>query len=541
MRAFLVNSLVFLFCCAYANGQVYFLDEHFNTAASLPPTMTGSGGFSALSSAGNYGRDAPSLQFRINGQFIQHGPWASAADQVSFFHKCLTSSGSSFLVEESVNGSAWTSVGTVVTITTGATYSAPLLSTSRYIRMSFTLAAAGAFVMVDDFRVRKTATLCTTPPRLLELLISACGTCESSNEFVFFDTGGNPMPLQYLEIVSQGSPAGGCAYGGNGPGDNTTVNWTLSGAYTVAQNNYIANLNLWAGCPGVFVPIPPGNVIPAGKRAIAFMGAIPDATYNFSSICSLGTVYILFATQAVCTPGHYGNNGCASSCNRFLTLFNHQTGCVDNQQYTASSSTLPNGNGYIFVPPVIGHTIGASCSFLILSAKIKSLIAREENGKVQLNWITLSEENMREYVVQRSGDDMHFKSIGSVYSLNSTGEEHYSFWDTEPQQGRNYYRLVMWEWNDNQEFSHIVEADFSRRNSPFVIINDGYNISLRANSDIFGSRLTIYSASGQIFFDKVINLAVGSVVTISSVQFPPGIYFIYVSESSFDVMKMLVR
>ncbi len=541
MRQFLLNTLVFLFCCAYAQGQVYFLDEHFNSAPAVPATMTGSSPLNSLTSVSNYGRNSPSLQFRVTGQYIQYGPWASAADQVSFFHKCTTGGASTFLVEESLDGFVWTTVGTAMTITTAATFTAPLLSTSRYLRLTFTLGIGLAYTMIDDLRVRQATTLCTVPPRLLELLVNGtCGTCEGAEEFVFFDTGGNPFDIRYMELVSQTVYAGGCAYGGNGTGDNLNTNWVLSGAYTAAQNNYIANLNLWAGCAGVFVPVPPGNVLPAGVRSIAFTGANPTAPYNFSSICSLGTVYILFADQTNCN-GKYANGACSSNCTRYLTLFNHLTGCVDNQQYFASPTSTTAGNGYIFVDPGIGYTTTATCSFLILSAKLKLFNLSEQSGSIQLNWTTVSEENMREYVVQRSDDGIQFKTIGNVYSLNSTSEENYSFTDGNPLRGKNYYRLILREWNDHQEFSHIVEMDYGSKQLPFTIVNDGQNVVLKSNSDIFGRRLTIYSASGQKFYDRMINLPVGSIESISSSSFSSGIYFIQVSESNFDVMKLLIR
>lgn len=528
MKLCLLNTVILLFCCNLAKGQVYFLDEHFNSAPAVPAGLTGSGGaFSSVSGTSNYGRNSPAIEFVNNGQILQYGPWASAADQISFFHKALTGGGSTLLVQESADGLSWTIVTTVNTITTAATCAASLLSSSRYIRITLTLVPA-CYVIVDDLRIRKLTALCDAPVKILQLLINgSCASCEGSNEFVYFQTGGNPLDVRYMELVSQTVSAGGCAYGGNGSGDNLNTNWVLSGAYSVLQNNYIANLNLWAGCPGVFVPVPPGNVIPSDSKVIAFTGATPDATYNFGSICSVGTIYVVFANQVHC-GGKYANSSCALNCTRYLTLFNHLTGCVDNEQYMANSVNTTAGNGYIFAGSNIGYTSTATCTFLVLSSKLKSFIGHQNVSGIDLEWTTLMEENMNDYDVERSSDGKNFQAIAKVNSINAQAEWSYTFIDNSPEIGRNYYRLKMNDWNNNEEFSQVIEVNFLESHAPFSVIISKDNVLLKSNSDMVGQRVSICNTSGQLLFDKIMTLQANSYEIISGDLFPFGLYFLFV-------------
>jgi len=416
---------------------------------------SGGSSFGAVSGIGNFGRNAPSMTFNGSGQYIQYGPWTGTADLMSFFMKGSTSAASFFVVQQSVDGFTWTSAGTAVSITTGATYSAPLFATSRYVRISFNLNAT-CNVYVDDLRIRSATNACTENIQLLQVLINGgCGSCEGSEEFVYFATGSNALDIEYLELVSQTAPAGGCAYGGNGPGDNLNTNWVLNANYTALQTNYIANLNLWASCPDVFVPVPVNNIIPPGARVLAFTGALPTSPYNFDQLCGLGTVYVIFADQIECA-GKYANASCSANCQRYLTLFNHQTGCMDNRQYVASPVTTYAGDTYVFVGNNIGYAFTSNCSFLIVPVVFESFSGEWKGTHVELNWKTASEELLHLFVVERSSDGINYYTLDEVYPSNNFLGDNYSFLDDSPAFGVNYYRLRVENSNGSTEYSPLL-------------------------------------------------------------------------------------
>ncbi len=521
-------------------SQTYILDEHFNSAPTVPTSLSGTGApFGSSSTNSNYGRKAPSFQLKANAQTLQYGPWTGNADHISFYHKGLSGAGSDVVVEESVDGTNWTLVDTADVITTSATFDADLLNNSRYVRLTLLLAAT-CYTYIDDLRIRAQTDWCASPLRLLEVLINgSCAACEGANEFVYFDTGSNSLDINYFELVSQTVAVGGCSYGGNGAGDNPNTNWVLNSNHSAGEVAYIANLNLWAGCAGVFVMVPPNNTIPSGSRVLAFTGALPDATYNFSSICSLGTVYVIFATQTDC-GGKYANAGCSSNCARYLTIFNHQYGCLDNEMYYANPVNTAAANAYLFEGANIGYTSTANCSFLLMSSNIKKFTAERLNDFVQLKWITLSEEFVVGYIIERSEDGIHFEAIGEVLSLNSTSEMTYEFSDREASDQIDYYRLKIITLNETPQYSDLAVV-------PARFLNDEFEIFQNRNAIIIGPgnedalvEICIFNSLGQNVFGRKAMLATDNPFVIEKSGLETGLHVITIHSEKTGMSKKII-
>jgi hypothetical protein len=336
---------------------------------------------------------------------------------------------------------------------------------------------------------------------LLQVLINGgCGSCEGAEEFVYFETGNNDLDIGYLELVSQTVPAGGCAYGGNGPSDNLNTNWVLHADYSAAQLNYISNLNLWASCGGVFVPVPSTNVIPAGARVLAFTAATPTATYNFDQLCSLGTVYVIFADQVNC-GGKYTNAGCSSNCTRYLTLFNHLTGCVDNQQYFASPVATNAGDVYVFAGSSIGYGFNWLCSFLVLPVEIESIYTEPAASFMGLHWSTSSEFAVKQFVVERSPDNQLFEEIGEVSATNLISGSDYSFRDERPFFGLNYYRLRIENENGTADYSPHISAHYNAHRPLLARVTENELVisGLPFNQQI---GLSVYTMDGRLLLER---------------------------------------
>lgn len=520
-------------------AQVYILDEQFNSAPAVPASLSGTGGpFGSITAASNYGRNAPALTLNATGQTLRYGPWSGTADHVSFYHKGTTGAGSIMLVEESEDGNTWTTVASVVAITTAATWDGDLQPSSHFLRITFTLQGA-CNVYLDDLRIRNATNACDENIQLLQVLINGgCGSCEGSEEFIYFDTGGNSMNIQYFELVSQTVPTGGNSYGGNGPINNLNTNWVLSANYTALQTNYIANLNLWAGCPGVFVPVPANNTIPAHARVIAFTGAAPTATYNMSSICEMGTIYVIFADQTNC-GGKYANNSCSSNCTRFITLFNHQTGCIDNQEYQANPSNTSAGNGYIFVEPNIGYTTTANCSFLVLSVEFASVTATQENDRVAIRWTTLSEERVSHFEIERSRDGFHFEKIGNASCENAALGSSYAFMDEKPLPGLAYYRIRAINLNGVSDYSDMAAVKI-QTTAIRLIVRDG-ELEVIGDQPRSGE-LVVYNSAGFVCYThSQMTQTTGWTLLICTRSWAKGVYFLTIHGSEISGSRFFVE
>ena len=91
-----------------------------------------------------------------------------------------------------------------------------------------------------------------------------------------------------------------------------------------------------------------------------------------------------------------------------------------------------------------------------LPVTLSSFKVTKENNQAALNWITTSEKNSERFEIERSADAKTWRAIGTMAAIeNSTENADYSYTDTEPIQGVNYYRLKMIDRDQTFAYSGI--------------------------------------------------------------------------------------
>ncbi len=524
------------------HGQTYILDEQFSTAPALPTGFSGNAVFGSNSSVNNFGRNAPSLQFLTNGQTLTYGPWIGPADAVSFYYKTNSTGGSSLTVEQSADAISWSNVGTCSIITTSATWAGTLNNSSRYIRITLTLVGSSK-PYIDDLRIRSATNACAGNFKLIRALINGnCAQCEDANEFVDFNTGNNPLNVAYFELVNPYVvPVGaiGGAYGGNGFSDNQNVNWVNGGAYSAYQLDYISNLNLLAGC-NVFVPAPSDNIIPPNSRVIAITGAVPDATYNLNDMCGLGTVYVLFATRNICptSSGKYANAGCSTNCTRFLSVFNHLSGCSDVRSYIASPISTSSGALYVFEGPLVGYVGNISCLALTLPAGFISFTGEQADDVVSLYWTVSQDEDVMSYEVQRSADNVDYQVCRELPAEVATGAVSYQIQDIPAVNfsPNYYYRIKLIKRNGAAVYSDAVSIS---NGFAWNACRKGLDELLIFSPESTEVTLEVYDMNGRCTEKMNLSLEQGSNV-VSDLDFPSGVSCCVLSRSGELLLRQLL-
>jgi uncharacterized delta-60 repeat protein len=88
--------------------------------------------------------------------------------------------------------------------------------------------------------------------------------------------------------------------------------------------------------------------------------------------------------------------------------------------------------------------------------------AQKQTSKVMLQWQTSSEENVKQFVIERSNDGKTYKAIGTVAATgNSNTTKNYSFADQSPfMSSLNYYRLLMQDVDGNYKYSKVLTIKF---------------------------------------------------------------------------------
>jgi hypothetical protein len=557
MKGFIQCGFLFIACAgtfivqAQSASTAYFVDEGF-----LAGPSTSNAGFTlsvggTYTGGGNFGRNSPSIQLSSSTDYIQYGPWAGSADHISFLYKGQSATPGTISVQESSNGTTWTTVsGSPVTpITTGATFDASLLSTSRYIKISYTKTANNT--MLDDLRIRKANKFSgSNHINILEELINGgCGTCEGYNEFVYFETGDSSLDIHYLEIVNPTMTygAGNLAFGGDGTtgtgnNNNTNVNWILNGSLSSAQTNYTGGLNTTAGC-ALFVNIPASNIIPQYSKVIAFTGCCPDASYNFSGMCSsigtYGQVYVIYADESSgCSgSGKYGNS-CASNCTRFLTLFNHKTGDLSNKSFTAPAST-GNGGAWDFVS---NSATATGCNtFIVLPVRLTAFKAEEKNSSAQIDFTTATEENVKQFILSRSYDAVDYVPFASVRATNTRENHNYQVTDNELNRtsGIVYYRLEEEDINGITKELGVYSLPLGTSPDGTIVSGTASGIFLRTANPV--KLIELYSPEGKrVFSEEIDNVPVSASIDMEFAG--RGVYFLKITDpNNSSVIRKVVR
>ena len=84
-----------------------------------------------------------------------------------------------------------------------------------------------------------------------------------------------------------------------------------------------------------------------------------------------------------------------------------------------------------------------------------NLKAFQHNSAINLDWNTASENNIKDYTVERSVDGKNFGSLATVPAGNLSAN-YYSYVDQKPASGSNYYRIANTDLNGNTKYSEIL-------------------------------------------------------------------------------------
>jgi hypothetical protein len=194
-----------------------------------------------------------------------------------------------------------------------------------------------------------------------------------------------------------------------------------------------------------------------------------------------------------------------------------------------NSAGSGQGNGYYKPQGTLsGYTqINSDGTLPIVLANFNAALV---NNVVNLTWSTFSELNFSHFVIERSGDQSTWSSIGTVQGQNSPTGANYSYTDNAPLHGNNYYRLKAVDIDNKYAFSdiqHVRTAILTGlRFGPNPAVNQlGVSFGSNISSNVF---LRLISLSGQVMQEKQLQNVSGSTVLLPVQDFPSGVYILQV-------------
>jgi len=541
-KVILIGFIQFIF--AFSFGQVYILDENFNSAPGV--TIVGLiGGPGFYNNVDNYGRDANSLAFNTTGQRITYNWSTLVPDLIQFGFKGQSGAGSTILVEESANGTVWTIVGNPTSITTYSVYSKSLLSTTRYVRLTFTKSTNN--VSFDDLKIRQAGN-CISSPILKWLNINgSCdfspSGCEGGHEFAYAKNGNSILNIDDLELsLPTGDGTGGNTIGPNAT--NATTRWVTNAGMSAAMIAYISSINAASGCSGNFLPITATGTVPANANMLLFIGSTPVFIFNFSTICPEGTIYVLFAEFGC--PGKFGNSSCSSNCNRGISISNTATGCINTYSYT-SGGFGSSGAGVLFNTNNNSPTsYGSGCNnFTPLPITLADFYAKPNESSVNLNWRVETEINVDHYIIERSTDGLNFAPISTVKSIAETNGYYnlnYSTLDYAPKNGVNYYRLVNVDKDGSTQYNKTIMVNFNQTHTSDVWVNQTEkDIIVSFEASFSNKTFYLMDMNGKKVGEyKNLNTEL-NYFTIDKLNLPKGLYVVGCLDAIMPPEKLLIN
>jgi len=162
-----------------------------------------------------------------------------------------------------------------------------------------------------------------------------------------------------------------------------------------------------------------------------------------------------------------------------------------------------------------------------LPVELMSFAGKVVKQHVQLTWETASEINNDFFKVERSSDTKSWEVIGHVEGNGTTDvEASYSFKDTQPDIGQNYYRLKQVDFDGGFEYSETVG----------VVLKTDHNFeitSLYPNPCGDQVNLVFTVPTQEVITCKVLDIA-GNTVYIRNLEAIPGNNQLRINTSSLD-------
>lgn len=214
---------------------------------------------------------------------------------------------------------------------------------------------------------------------------------------------------------------------------------------------------------------------------------------------------------------------------------------VDNLIFTKNTSpTYSELNSMLFSGNYLTLGEAAAAAAGVLPVTLTFFKADLFNKGVLLRWETASEINNEGFDILQSNNGVDWQMIGAMAG-NGTSQEaiQYSFFDENPTEGNNYYRLKQLDYDGNFEYSPVISVFLGNEvNSVDLFPNPSngvINLKTRDEESIKG--LKVWNGVGQLVYQAN---EFSSTIDISTLS--KGLYLVEVqSDRKASIQKIFFK
>ena len=247
--------------------------------------------------------------------------------------------------------------------------------------------------------------------------------------------------------------------------------------------------------------------------AINWMASYPSCGYSYKYSYPLGFYWFKNQGSNYDAPTYddlhlYGPNGTTNNGVNYDEL--------------QSISSFSGGSGAIILVPIT-----------LLPVDWLYFDGSTDNKNNYLSWGTESEERSAYFNVERSQDGFNFEKIGVVSANGQSSEpKHYTFDDTNPLTGPNYYRLELIDLDGQAIYSNIVLLNIRPKDLAYSFYpnpTDGFLYYEYESETKETLEIKVLDALGKLIAVKEHNSTLGNnSIPTNLNDYPPGTYMVRV-------------
>ncbi|MFK7935460.1 MAG: cytochrome c peroxidase [Saprospiraceae bacterium] len=175
---------------------------------------------------------------------------------------------------------------------------------------------------------------------------------------------------------------------------------------------------------------------------------------------------------------------------------------------------------------------------VVLPVEYISFAGKVEDKGVELEWVTASERHNAYFTLERSDDGKTWERLDNIEGLgNSTEPQRYTYLDSNPQMGRNYYRLRQTDLDGGFTYSKVISIEWDEMKKSLSIypnpIADHLTLDWKNSTTVGPVEIKIYNPTGSLVFSDTRTATETQIINLSNLK--SGIYFLQVWQNDAQI------
>jgi hypothetical protein len=180
-----------------------------------------------------------------------------------------------------------------------------------------------------------------------------------------------------------------------------------------------------------------------------------------------------------------------------------------------------------------------------LPVTLTNVKAYQQNSGINVEWNTQSESGMQQYEVEKSANGTNYSKVNTTAAKSGTRNS-YNWFDANPTNGANYYRIKAISLNGEVKYSSIVVVKLNSKGSTITLYPNpvkGSTIQLQmSNLEKGNYSVTLFNQLGQQVLNRVINHNGGSSnQTVELGTLASGVYELRLSNGQTVITQKLIK